>query len=1238
MRPIHLALVWHLHQPYYKDNLTSTYLLPWVRLRCAKDYVKMVQLADAYPGVKQTFNLVPALMAQIEDYAQPDPGYQDLFLNLSRRPAEDLTGEEREFVLRWMREAPSALRVQASPRYMELASRGPEEPFTSDDIRDLQVWFNLAWCDPVWADTDPVLATLRAKDRGFTETEKNELLDIQLSAAARVLPGYRGLADRRQAELTFSPYHHPILPLVAHVDSARSASPQVELPRRHFSHREDAERQIELGHAAAERLLGRRPAGMWPPEMAVGESVIGMATRAGIEWFISDEEVLARSLDVDLARDSQGRVQRPELLYQPYRIEREGRTVTVVFRDALLSNLIGFDYCRMPAGAAASDLVERLHRIHDQQGEEDFLVVIALDGENAWDFYPREGHDFLNALYSALEADETIVTTTVGEFLRGHGPRPLNRLHTGSWIGANLETWIGDPEQNTAWDLLALTRSWLEKHGRHDPAEAEPVAVAWREILIAEASDWFWWFSRRHDSGMDSIWDNQFRLHLRNVYKALDAKPPAQLFQPILERAPTPERRAPQALITPSGPDDPVWSEAGYFEAGTGFGALHRPVEVVDRVLYGSDAEHLYLRVDSRQPADELIRRGISFWFYFSGVPAASTDSAGASLQPPLRQSGLADLGFDPAYVARITPQPQGAELVVARLARGRAAPVWESGLESPFFASIPFPHLDKRGGEPMELALVVERGGRDLEQVPPVGSLGLRVPRPESRVEAVASGSLKVLMAASEIAPFARTGGVADVTAALAKELHRLGHDIRLVMPRYRQVDLATYGLNRVLTGLRVPLGGDPVECTVFEGRLGDVPAYFVDCPPLYDRDGLYGFGDDDARFIYLSRALVEMLPPLKFAPDVVHVHDWQVALVPNLIDRLYGREASVADMATVLTIHNLAFQGVFGPGSLHLAGLDPWGLIRLGVPKLDEVVNILGRGIQFADVVNTVSERYASEIQTPEFGEGLDEVLRNQAHKLYGIVNGIDVELFDPERDPALEHPYSAADISGKELTKVALRQEVGLAEPSQPGRTPLVALVSRLYDQKGIDLVERAMEGIMDLDLQLAVLGTGDRRYEDMFRYQAALHADRLAARIGFDPGLAQRIYAGADMLLMPSRIEPCGLGQLIALRYGTVPVVRFTGGLADTISDFDPETGSGVGFVFREANPWQLHAAVVRAVETYRYRDLWTGLVRRGMAEDVSWSRSARKYVQLYVAAIAAHAEGHGRASLTEPAGA
>jgi starch synthase len=449
------------------------------------------------------------------------------------------------------------------------------------------------------------------------------------------------------------------------------------------------------------------------------------------------------------------------------------------------------------------------------------------------------------------------------------------------------------------------------------------------------------------------------------------------------------------------------------------------------------------------------------------------------------------------------------------------------------------------------------------------------------------------------------------------------MGHDVRVVMPRYGSIDVDKYGLRKVVTNLGVPLAHQPVNADVLEGRIGgDVPIYFIDNPQFFGREGMYGFWDDDARFIYFSRAALEMLRPLDFQPDVIHVNDWHTAVIPNMLARLYAADPFFADVATVLTIHNLAFQGVFGYGTLHLADLEQWGLIKPGMPGLDDIVNLLGRGIYFSDVINTVSNRYAEEILTPEYGEKMDPLLRVFRSKLHGIINGIDYEVFNPSVDTSIATRYDRETVAKKVENKLALQKEVGL--PQDPS-IPVIGLISRLYDQKGLDLIANIMWGLMRLNLQLVVLGAGDARYEEMFRASARDNPQKVSATIGFKPVLAQHIYAGSDMFLMPSRFEPCGLGQLISLRYGTIPIVRATGGLADTIVDWDPVRQTGNGFVFSAYDHWDLYAQVVRALETFRQPQLWQRLEATAMSTDVSWANSAEKYVRLYRAAITNHAE-------------
>ncbi len=1231
--PLHVAFLWHMHQPYYKDDLTNTFLLPWVRLRCAKDYYRMVALLDGYPAIRQTFNLVPSLVAQIQDYTQGP--YIDIYLDLTRRPAADLTEEERAFVIRWMTESSQIRRVRQHPRYLELVQKKEEawprtgfalaSLFTDRELLDLQLWFNLSWIDPEAVRADPVLRELVAKGRDFSEADKEPVLRAQSDLMGRVLAKYREVHARGQIELATSPYYHPILPLILDVSSARVTNPQLTLPRRPFAHREDAREQLRLAVEAHQRTFGDAPSGLWPPEAAVSDEVPALAAEQGLRWLVSDEGVLARSLETGIHRDGEGRVMRPDLLYSPYQWERDGNRVHIVFRDTRLSNLIGFDYQNSTAEQAATDLISRLHAIRERQnpGEPPLLVTIALDGENAWDFYEGNGQGFLNALYRRLSEDPQLKTVTISEFLDSFATaRPLARLLPGSWINGSLETWVGDPEHNQAWELLAESRDFVAQRS----ADADDPAVyrARREVLIAEGSDWFWWFGRSHDSGMDAVWDSLFRLHLRNIYKALNERPPASLFQPIIRQAEGPAAKRPDRKISPrlnGEGDESEWKAGGYVDVTALFGAMHPPTGMVRRIWFGHDDTALYLRFDLLHRA--RAEAPVDLYIFLSGDAAHPVEAETDWRRMPMPLSA-ADFGFDPAFVltARLDAGRPTLELHPVR-AGCVAGGIWQGQAAGgdPLSFAIPFQALGQEPGETLEMVAVVHAAGVPVEQLPPSGSIKVRVPGDLFRSRQ--TEPLKVLLVAAEAAPFAKVGGLADVAGALPKALKRLGHDVRVVMPRYGTIDPERFKLEPALRNLSAPLAQQMITADVLEGRIGDnVPIYFIDCPQFFGREGMYGFWDDDARFIYFSRAALAMLPALDFRPDVVHVNDWHTAVIPNLLAKLYDNDAFYAEMATVLTIHNLAFQGVFGYGTLHLANLDSWGLIKPGIPGLDDIVNLLGRGLYFADAVNTVSNRYAQEILTPEYGERMDPLLRVFRSKLYGIINGIDYDVFNPASDPNLVARYDSDSIDRKVENKLALQKEVGL--PQDP-RVPVIGLISRLYDQKGLDLIANIMWGLMRLDLQCVVLGAGDAKYEEMFRANARDNPRKLAVTIGFKPVLAQHIYAGADMFLMPSRFEPCGLGQLISLRYGTIPIVRATGGLADTIQDWDPVRQTGNGFVFEAYDHWDLYAQVVRALENFRQPALWRRLQRNAMTTDVSWANSAHQYVRLYHTAIANHAE-------------
>ncbi|MDE3077334.1 MAG: glycogen synthase [Chloroflexota bacterium] len=477
----------------------------------------------------------------------------------------------------------------------------------------------------------------------------------------------------------------------------------------------------------------------------------------------------------------------------------------------------------------------------------------------------------------------------------------------------------------------------------------------------------------------------------------------------------------------------------------------------------------------------------------------------------------------------------------------------------------------------------------------------------------------MKILIAAAEVVPFAKVGGLADVTGALPKALRRLGHDVRVVMPKYQRIQDEKFGIRGLLDRVDVPMNAHHEPASVKQGVIADgIPVYMVDSDKYFNREGIYGYDDDDERFIFFSRAALEMLPALDWQPDVVHCNDWHTAIIPNWLNTVYRDDPRYKQIATLFTIHNLAYQGIFGYRVLEIAGLESFGFV-MSDRQDSHVVDLLGRGLHFSDAINTVSEQYAREITTPEFGEGMEGLLKSRQDRLFGILNGLDYDELDPKRDKHIATNFDRQSLNRRVENKLALQREADLqVDPS----VPLIGMISRLADQKGLDILAQIIDPLMRQPLQMVILGTGDQHYHEMLSAIAKKYPN-LAIFLTFNTPLAQKIYAGSDMFLMPSRFEPCGLGQLIAMRYGSVPIVRRTGGLADTVQDFNPATGEGSGFVFERYDAMDLFATIIRATETFKHRDVWRKLVATDMALDFSWPVSAGKYVDLYRKAIRFH---------------
>jgi len=483
---------------------------------------------------------------------------------------------------------------------------------------------------------------------------------------------------------------------------------------------------------------------------------------------------------------------------------------------------------------------------------------------------------------------------------------------------------------------------------------------------------------------------------------------------------------------------------------------------------------------------------------------------------------------------------------------------------------------------------------------------------------------SLHVVIVASEVVPFAKTGGLADVTGALPKALTALGHRVSVIMPRYPMIERAVRSLEKVHGGIAVPMGPDTERAVVWSARLAPrIPIHFIEHPGYFGREHLYTTPDGDypdnaQRFAFFAKASLAACRELALRPDVLHCHDWQTALIPAYLKTTLRHEATFAAVGSLLTIHNIAYQGLFPPDVLAFLQLPPEIYSPDGLEFYGRV-NFLKAGIVYADLINTVSRRYSEEIQTPEFGCGLDGILRYRGQDVYGIINGIDDREWNPATDRLIAARYNAKDLSGKQICKRNLLETVGL--PTDLLHTPLVGMISRLVDQKGFDLIERAFHRMLALDLAFVVLGTGEAHYEAFFRDMRQRYPTKVGVFIGFDNVLAHKIEAGSDLFLMPSQFEPCGLNQMYSLRYGSIPVVRATGGLDDTIEPYDAALDRGNGFKFLPYDAEAMLATLQQALTVYRDRAAWRRLMQRAMQADFSWTRSAQEYVTLYHKALA-----------------
>jgi len=485
-------------------------------------------------------------------------------------------------------------------------------------------------------------------------------------------------------------------------------------------------------------------------------------------------------------------------------------------------------------------------------------------------------------------------------------------------------------------------------------------------------------------------------------------------------------------------------------------------------------------------------------------------------------------------------------------------------------------------------------------------------------------TSKLKIFFIASEVAPFAKTGGLADVAGALPKYLKNMGHDIRVMMPKYKVINERKYTLRDVirLQGLGLKIGSKNFYANGKSAFLPDskVQIYFLDNKYYFDREGLYcdsktglDYEDNAERYIFFSKGCIETLKLLHWQPDIIHCNEWQTALIPLFLKSTYKEDAFFKNTKTLLSVHNIAYQGIFDPSVIQKACPDSIFYSHSPI-EFHGKFNFLETGLEYADLLTTVSETYAQEIQnSSEYGCGLEGVIKRRKDEIFGIINGIDDEIWNPEKDRLIPFQYNRRNLSGKIENKKELLKRFNIEFNEN---IPLIGTVSRLADQKGFDLIETILEDLMQMKLQFIILGLGDQKYSKLFQSIYQKYPHKVGFKLGFDNQLAHLIEAGSDMYLMPSRYEPCGLNQLYSLNYGTVPIVRETGGLADTIENFDLNTAAGTGFVFKKYNANELLKVIKKALKIYNKKDIWNKIMQNGMKQDFSWKLSAQKYVKIY----------------------
>jgi alpha-amylase/alpha-mannosidase (GH57 family) len=720
MNKIHLVVLWHMHQPQYRDPETGRYVLPWTRLHALKDYWGMVKILEEFPKFHATFNVVPALGLQLEEYASGT--FNEPWFELAFRDAEKLTREDKSEILQRAFQVNHERFLRRWPRFNELyewtrqaGNAQATVTFTPRDWRDLQLLSQLAWMDEEWIAKDVTINKLSGKGKDFTEKDKEALKQKQLEFLKLVLPIYREAAERGQIELSTTPFYHPILPLLCDSDIARVANPSTPLPRRAYRHPEDAREQLRRAREYHQRVFGVQPSGLWPSEGSVSDQAMAIAAEEGFKWFGTDEGVLGRTLNVGFFRDSTGLAANADRLYRPWRLKAAKTEITGLFRDHHISDLIGFVYSRMDAKAGAIDLHARLRAIGERvQSKQPLTVCLFLDGENAWEYYPGNGREFLREFYGRIQGDADFRALTASEAIAAAGEiSETAAIFPGSWINANFDVWIGHAEDVQAWDLLwdaqeAFSRSEDAKaQGRRDAPSDAALKEAKESLLAAEGSDWSWWYGPEHSTANDAEFDALYRKHLTGIYRALGKEAPDELAKPIKRQPERALHLAPSEYlrVDVDGRDTSYfeWLGAGLYSPERRSGAMHGRTYYLRELRYGFEPQRLCIRLDAFPEALKELEDA-----EFRVTIHAATD---VTVLAKLSRGKLLEFAVEQDRICLLNP---------ARSAEAAFEQILELAIAKELF--------DVRGIESLRLGVALWHGGLPLDVLPAEGTLQIEL------------------------------------------------------------------------------------------------------------------------------------------------------------------------------------------------------------------------------------------------------------------------------------------------------------------------------------------------------------------------------------------------------------------------------------------------------------------------------------------------------------------------------